>query len=86
MRGIKNLIIFIHGFTGDQETWGNSDNAFAEMLSTEEVIDRNFDIAYFNYYTKLVDANKTKATFGLIGKLLGKSTNATKEYQNRKVK
>ncbi|AZJ21769.1 hypothetical protein CT694_19830 [Bacillus wiedmannii bv. thuringiensis] len=84
-RDKKNLIIFIHGFTGDQETWGDSDNAFAEMLSTEEVIDRNFDIAYFNYYTKLVDANKTKATFGLIGKLFGKSTNATKNIKIEKL-
>ncbi|MFP3471114.1 hypothetical protein R0J90_13815, partial [Micrococcus sp. SIMBA_144] len=53
-KGTKdNLIIFVHGFTGDSNTWVNSEGkSFAEMLLESPLIKKNFDICYFNYFTK----------------------------------
>lgn len=79
-RSKKNIIIFIHGFTGDQETWKHSNgNEFAQMLSEEKNISDNCDIAYFNYYTELIDVNKTKSMGGLLfSKIFGKTINVKK--------
>lgn len=52
----KNLILFIHGFTGGKDTWKNANGAyFFEMLNEEALIADNFDIAYFEYFTTLTD-------------------------------
>ncbi|OAZ49947.1 ABC-three component system protein [Paenibacillus polymyxa] len=52
----KNLVLFIHGFTGSKETWANENGQeFPKMLLEEEEIDEQFDIAYITYYTKLID-------------------------------
>lgn len=69
----KNLILFIHGFTGSKETWVNENGEeFPKMLLSEEGIAEHFDIAYINYYTTLLDlygiksmANKIKRMFNL---------------------
>lgn len=52
----KNLILFVHGFTGSKDTWKNSkEEYFPEMLLENIDIKNNFDIAYFNYYSKFVE-------------------------------
>jgi hypothetical protein len=59
----KNLILFIHGFTGGPETWSHpnkADVSFPSMLKNEKEIGSNFDIATINYYTKMVSFEKPK--------------------------
>jgi len=52
----KDLILFIHGFTGDDSTWKSENfNSFSELLSDETDINNTFDIAHFSYYTKLLN-------------------------------
>jgi hypothetical protein len=58
------VILFVHGFTGGKETWKNSDHGyFFDQLSQFPSIEENFDIATFEYFTKLsslfVDINST---------------------------
>lgn len=49
-----NVILFIHGFTGGKETWKNAEHGyfFDQLLSIEEIA-ANFDVATFEYFTKL---------------------------------
>lgn len=49
----KNLILFIHGLTGSNETWKNEETGktFPLLLLEDNEIYRNFDIAYFEYFT-----------------------------------
>lgn len=56
------VILFIHGFTGGRDTWKNADfGYFFEQIAKIESIGSRFDIAVFEYYTKLTslfaDAN-----------------------------
>jgi hypothetical protein len=47
-------ILFIHGFTGGKETWKNSEHGyFFEQLLQIDIIKDNFDVAIFEYFTKL---------------------------------
>ncbi|MDQ0719226.1 pimeloyl-ACP methyl ester carboxylesterase [Paenibacillus sp. W4I10] len=51
-----NLILFIHGFTGSQDTWKNgTGQEFPKMLIEEEGILEHYDVAYVSYYTTLID-------------------------------
>lgn len=53
----RNLILFIHGFTGDvEDTWTNDNGAtFPTLLSQNETIAANFDIASYSYFTSLTN-------------------------------
>ena len=53
----KNLILFIHGFTGDSETtWVNANGkSFASLLLEDDYIKENFDIASYSYFTTLLN-------------------------------
>lgn len=53
----KNLILFIHGLTGSNETWKNelTQKTFPELLLNDSIIKDNFDIAYFEYYSSLLN-------------------------------
>lgn len=53
----KNLILFIHGFTGGKETWSTNSEGkrIPDYLLEDQEIIENFDLAYFEYYTKFVD-------------------------------
>ncbi|MFY8274997.1 ABC-three component system protein [Pseudoalteromonas sp. SSDWG2] len=53
----RNLILFIHGFTGDVEhTWRNDNGStFPTLLSQNETIAANFDIASYSYFTSLTN-------------------------------
>lgn len=73
----KNLIIFIHGFVGGEETWVNKNGTmpFIDQLLNDEQVKDNFDIGVFKYHTKLLSLfPKARA---IIGMLIGKkaSTN-----------
>ncbi len=53
----SNLILFIHGLNGSNETWKNevTQNTFPELLLKDFEVQENFDIAYFEYYTSLLN-------------------------------
>ena len=57
----KNIVLFIHGFTSNNDTWVNSKGiSFPSMLLENEVIKNNFDFAYVSYDTELVNFTKQK--------------------------
>lgn len=65
----KNIVLFIHGFTSNNDTWVNSKGiSFPSMLLENEVIKNNFDFAYVSYDTELVNFYKTKAGIGFLGR------------------
>jgi pimeloyl-ACP methyl ester carboxylesterase len=53
----KNLILFVHGFTGDAEdTWRNANScSFPSLLLNNSYIQSHFDIAAYSYFTTLLD-------------------------------
>ena len=53
----KNLILFVHGFTGDVEyTWSNANgNSFPSILLENSHIKTHFDVASYSYFTTLLD-------------------------------
>lgn len=54
--GKNNLILFVHGFTGDSSTWRNGDApSFPELLAVDPEISNNYDVAEFGYFTKLLN-------------------------------
>ncbi|SDX31841.1 alpha/beta hydrolase [Aequorivita viscosa] len=67
-KGNKNLILLVHGFTGGKETWVEKGvNRIPDYLKEDEDIKLNYDIAYFEYFTKFTDKiEKIKWLFGLI--------------------
>lgn len=70
----KNLVLFIHGFTGDEDTWKNSkDDYFPKMLLSIKDIENNYDIAYFTYYSKLFNIPGKAVSNILLNKLFNKN-------------
>jgi hypothetical protein len=56
----KNLVVFIHGLSGDRDTWMNtSGKAFPEMLLEDAVIKSKFSIAYFDYFSSMLPSSVT---------------------------
>ncbi len=53
----RNLVLFVHGFTGDsKKTWTNANGTvFPELLLADETISDNFDVASYNYFTELLN-------------------------------
>ncbi|MBT9242047.1 ABC-three component system protein [Vibrio splendidus] len=53
----RNLILFVHGFTGDvKKTWTNDNSAFfPELLLNDATISEHFDIASYSYFTELLN-------------------------------
>lgn len=52
-RNRKNLVIFIHGLTGDSTTWiNNSGKSFADLLNENREIKKKFDVGHFTYFSK----------------------------------
>ena len=64
----KNLILLIHGFTGGKDTWVEKNgDRIPKYLERNQEINSKFDIAYYDYYTKVIDKiDKTRYLFGLI--------------------
>ncbi|WP_417888124.1 ABC-three component system protein [Zunongwangia sp.] len=61
----KNLIIFVHGFMGNRGTWikGDGSMPFIDKLLVDNEIKSNFDIGLFNYYSKLLEFNRSPRIF-----------------------
>jgi pimeloyl-ACP methyl ester carboxylesterase len=63
----KNLILFVHGFTGSDSTWYNTNgNSFPQLLLDNSYIAKNFDVVTYEYFTALLDlfaASKEKYRF-----------------------
>lgn len=54
--GNKSLILFIHGYTGDEDTWRlKGAKSFPEILLSDPKVLQNFDVAHFSYFTMLCD-------------------------------
>lgn len=67
----KDLILFVHGFTGDTSTWFNKQHgSFPELLLEEDKISSQFDVAHFSYYTKLLNLFSKTSNFFNIAKIL----------------
>ncbi len=49
-----------------------------EMLLEEDSINENFDVGYFNYFTKLLDFRKARFSAGLIRTVFGKNSSSQK--------
>ncbi|MBU0682652.1 MAG: hypothetical protein KKD73_14645, partial [Proteobacteria bacterium] len=77
----NNLVLFIHGFTGGKDTWRNSSNEyFFDILACEDIVEKNCDIAYFEYFSKLTDFYATtKSNLGYLKSLFSKNINKSKQ-------
>ncbi|EMA2446695.1 hypothetical protein U2G60_001928 [Vibrio fluvialis] len=55
--GCRNLVLFVHGFTGDgKKTWTNANNtSFPQLLLNDSTISENFDVASYNYFSELLN-------------------------------
>ncbi|CAH0308654.1 hypothetical protein SRABI84_04772 [Peribacillus simplex] len=78
----KNLILFIHGFTGGKETWnpGKESLPFPNLLKNDERIEKLFDIAIVNYYTKPFSLDKYKTIMNGFQRLFKFQSNVS--YRN----
>ena len=56
-KGCKNLILFVHGFTGDvEDTWRNENGTiFPSLLLEDQNISDTFDIASYSYFSTLLN-------------------------------
>jgi hypothetical protein len=77
----KGLILFVHGFTGGQDTWKHPNyDAFYELLSQDAYMAEHYDIAYFEYYTKLLNIiATTHGMFSRFSSLFSKSLAKTQK-------
>lgn len=77
----RNLILFVHGFTGGKDTWKNKEYGyFFDILNTQPVVRNNFDIATFEYFTTLSNLLATaKSSVGKLRSLFKSLTPKTKK-------
>ena len=70
----KNLIVFIHGFMGSEDTWINKDGKkpLIDFLLQDEEIAANYNIGLFEYHSKLVDL--IPKSRGIMNMFKGKKT------------
>lgn len=67
----KNLILFVHGLTGDNMTWVNQSGvSFSDMLIANKDIKKKFDIAHFTYYSKLFTSTAGKVAKSFVSKVI----------------
>ena len=75
--GCNNLILFVHGFTGDAtQTWENKNgNSFQSLLLENSYISDNFDIASYTYFSSLLNlfADAKEKSRSIINLIRGKS-------------
>lgn len=73
--GNKNLILFVHGFTGGKETWDSQQgHSFPDLLLEDQNIAERYDVAHFLYYTKLLNLfSKASNAAKIIRKIFKKS-------------
>ena len=68
----NNLILFVHGFTGNgEDTWKNEKGEFFyNLLLEEKIINQNYDVMSFEYFSKLSNIYaKAKSAIGGIASL-----------------
>lgn len=68
-KSTKNLIVFIHGFIGDEKTWIKDDKTkpFIDLLLNDYKVSDNFDIGVFQYHSELLTIfPKTKLFIGML--------------------
>lgn len=54
----NNLILFVHGLTGGKDTWLNQNNEyFFDLLGKNDFVAEHFDIAHFEYYSKITNVS-----------------------------
>ncbi|MFM4756010.1 ABC-three component system protein [Aeromonas caviae] len=73
----KNLILFVHGFTGDvNNTWQNKNGfLFPQKLLDNSYIEQHFDVASYSYFTTLFDLfAKTTETFRWFKSIIKRTT------------
>lgn len=65
------LVIFVHGFTGNEDTWTNSQGiSFADMLMNNEELRGKLDFANFDYTSKFFNTSKVKVIGNLLKKVI----------------
>ncbi|MGL6535908.1 ABC-three component system protein [Aeromonas hydrophila] len=84
----KNLVIFIHGFTGGKETWVNSHGkSLSDFLLLNKNLSKNYDYIEFEYFTKLInikDSLVAKAITSLVN-LVNPKVNVSKRKKNTSI-
>lgn len=66
----KNLIIFLHGLTGDTMTWvNNNGKSFADLLLENKAIRKKFDIGHFTYFSKFINLRPVRKILGIFRSL-----------------
>ncbi len=73
----KNLILFVHGFTGDvNNTWQNKNGfSFPQMLLENPYVGQHFDVASYSYFSTLLDLfAKTTEKFRWFKSILNNTT------------
>lgn len=73
----RNLILFVHGFTGDvNNTWANRNGcSFPQLLLDNSYVEQHFDVASYSYFTTLLDLfGKTTEKLRWFKSLINKTT------------
>ncbi|MGD6890664.1 hypothetical protein [Bacillus mobilis] len=74
----RNIVLFIHGFTGGEGTWNRKKlPSFPEMLRNEKEIRENFDLAIINYYTQFASLETIRTVYNGIKRVLGSASSIT---------
>lgn len=69
IRMSKIGVVFVHGLTGGEDTWKNSNGqSFGQLLTNSSIGDK-LEIHEFNYYTKIITLFETAFVKRLIGRL-----------------
>lgn len=75
----RNLILFIHGLSGSNDSWKNKDEKlFGDLLKENELINESCDIAYYEYDTSFLFPKKLNAIINSVS-LAFKKTDTKKE-------
>ena len=81
----KNLVVFIHGFIGGEETWVRKDSktSIMEYLINDAEFLKSFDIAMFVYFSKVTDFFSKKK--GWISRITPFKKNHSKNQKNLEI-
>ncbi|KQZ45289.1 ABC-three component system protein [Duganella sp. Root1480D1] len=80
----NNIVLFVHGLCGGEETWKNEDGrCFQELLLCHADVANHFDIATFDYFTSFFDTpSNVVNTIGWLKSLFKHSSNKNKKNVN----
>lgn len=63
--GCENLLVFVHGFTGNRKTFSNAENKYLYEYLSEDILNIS-DIAFFTYTTRAFDLLYLRKMLNLI--------------------